>query len=353
MWDAYRHMVEFLEGTDADSYDEQLDETYRGAEWHARCDQHCAGNACGVCDKEDLQIRQRYIQSEDRDIDARPVQPVDQTTVACKVRFRYERTEKHRFVSNAHWKYAIRRAAYRAQEATPGMPPIAKRSVRIVSDAYSYRDRSAGVDYAEFGITRRPAKFDLGTFMEAFGRELKPWLLLGDWQQFPKEATLPRTPVSYWELEVAEDAERWAKALRAYDEADYIKVMIRQDSFYSGESMDEANAKDHITDAWLARDRDRLLLRMILAGKIGPYQAYAPLLGTAGWMEAMKFTARRIAFFDSADVLQGSLLRPVCIGCGAAVPAGLLGEVFDMDYCARCRDEAAGTVVAGLVREGV
>lgn len=353
MWDAYRHMVEFLEGTNAESYDEQFDDSYRGGEWHARCDQHCAGNACGVCNKEDLVIRQGYIQAVDRDLGEQPVKPLDQTSVACKVRFRYERTEKHRFVSNNHWKYAIRRAAYRAQESVEGFPLMAKRSVRIASDAYQYRDRSAGVDYGEFGLTRQVSKHALSQFMQEFAGQLDEWLLVHEYELYPKEATLPRTPVSYWELEVSEGEERWARQLRAYDRTPYVKVMIRKDSFYSGESMEEANAKDHIVDAWVARDRDRLVLRMILNGKIGPYQAYAPLFGTAGWMGAMKFTARRIAFFDGADVLQGSLLRPVCIGCGAAVPAGLLGEVFDMDYCPRCRDEAQETLTAGLARLGV
>jgi hypothetical protein len=58
-------------------------------------------------------------------------------------------------------------------------------------------------------------------------------------------------------------------------------------------------------------------------------------------------------FYDTADPLQGSLLRPVCVGCGAAVPAGLLGEVFDTDYCPRCKDESGVSgfgFVAGLGR---
>lgn len=361
MWTAYQHMVEFLEGTDSETYDRQFDESYRGGEWIARCDQHCSGKACGCCSKEDLEIRQDYIKAVDRDISAQPVKSLDQTTVACKVRFSFERTPSHRFVSNAHWKYALRRAAYRAVErAGVGFPPIAKRSVRLVSDAYQFRDRSAGVDYGEFGLTRVMPEKKVDHFMGWLGYELSnpgnpknPWLLLKDWAVYPKEAVLPSTPTSLWELEVAEPEDRWAAALGAYDASDYVKVLIRQDSFYSGLSAEEANAKDHIADAWVVRDRDRLLLRMILNGKIGPYQAYAPLLGTAGWIEAMRFTAMRLAFFDAADVLQGSLLRPVCLGCGAAVPAGLLGEVSDMDYCPRCRDEASGALVTGLAREGV
>jgi hypothetical protein len=281
--------------------------------------------------------------------------------VACKIRFSFERMEKHRFVSNAHWKYAIRRAAYRAHDlAGVGFPHIAKRSIRLVSDAYQFRDRSAGLDYGEFGLTQAVPGKKVDHFMGWLGHELSnpkhpesPWLLLKDWEVYPKESRLPSTPTSLWELEVAEPEERWEAALRSYSQSEFVKVLIRQDSFYSGLSAEEANAKDHIADAWVARDRDRLMLRMILNGKIGPYQAYAPLLGTAGWLEAMRFTAWRLEFFDTADVLQGSLLRPVCIGCGAAVPAGLLGEVIDMNYCPRCRDEASGALVTGLARAGV
>lgn len=355
MWDAYQHMVTFLEGTDAESYDGQYDSSYRGAEWIPRCDQHCSGKACGCCDKEDLEIRQGYIKAVDRDIEAKPVRSLDQTTVAQKMRFRFTRTEAHRFVSNAHWKYAIRRAAYRAQEATPKFPPIAKRSVRIASDVYQFRDRSMGADYGEFGLTRAAhlLKSVNDDFMARFTAELAPWLEVGEWDVLAADATLPRTPTSLWELEVAEPEEEWAAALRNFSQSDYVKVLLRQDSFYSGLSAEEANAKDHISDAWVIRRGSQLLLRMILNGKLGPYQSYAPLLGTAGWVEAMRFTARRVEFFDTADVLQGSLLRPVCIGCGTAVPAGLLGQVSDMDYCPRCRDEEAGALVTGLARVGV
>lgn len=354
MWDAYQHMVTFLEGTDSESYDGQYDSSYRGAEWIPRCDQHCSGKACGCCDKQDLEIRQEYIKAVDRDIEAQPVRSLDQTTVAQKIRFRFERTEAHRFVSNAHWKYAIRRAAYRAQErAGTGFPAIAKRSIRLVSDAYQFRDRSAGVDYGELGLTRMVAEGKADWFMGWVGHELEPWLTLRDWELLPKESSLPRTPTSLWELEVAEPEEEWAAALRRYSQSEYVKVLLRQDSFYSGLSAEEANAKDHIADAWVTRRGSQLMLRMILNGKLGPYQAYAPLLGTPGWVEAMRFTARRVEFFDTADVLQGSLLRPVCIGCGTAVPAGLLGQVSDIDYCPRCRDEEAGVTVAGLARVGV
>ena len=278
------------------------------------------------------------------------MRPLDQTTVASKVRFSYVRTEKHRFVSNAHWKYAIRRAAYKAQEEIEGMCPIAKRSVRIVSDAYKFRDRSAGIDYAEFGLTRNVPHQVVARFMAAFGTALEPHLLFRSWDHYPADAVLPSTPCSLWQLEVGGTEEGLAAALRAYDAAEEVTVLLKQESFYSGLSAEQTNAKDHIADAWLVRDADRLMLRMILNGKLGPYQAYAPLAGKKSWVDAMRYTARRVVFYDTADPLQGSLLRPVCIGCGAAVPAGLLGEVFARASCPRCLDAAGGRVVAGLAR---
>ena len=43
MWDAYRQMVEFLEGTDAETYEAQFAGPAGGNEWVARCDQQCGG----------------------------------------------------------------------------------------------------------------------------------------------------------------------------------------------------------------------------------------------------------------------------------------------------------------------
>lgn len=63
MWRAYRDMVEFLEGTDAEAYDSDIPEGYHGNEWVPRCGQQCSGSTCGACDKRDLELRRVWVLS--------------------------------------------------------------------------------------------------------------------------------------------------------------------------------------------------------------------------------------------------------------------------------------------------
>ncbi len=356
MWDAYQHMVEFLEGTDAATYDESFDEQYHGNEWVARCDTSCQGSKCGACDHEDLRLRTSYIRaaSRERDLDLEPVTPLDQTTVSFRLRIQLHTTREHRFVTNEHWKFAIRRAAYRAAEDLDAKGTIAKRSIRLASDALRYRDRSVGVDYTDFGLTRRLANYDECTwFVENMRSELAPWLTLGDWSVMGKDAKLPPRPPSLWELEVRESESALAAALRGWDCLEKVPVLLRSESFYAGVTTEEGDAKKHVSDLWVIQDGSRLLLRMVLAGKLGPYQTYAALMSKASWIEAAAQTAERKDFFLPEDYAQGSVVSPVCQGCGRVIPSSLLGQVFDWNYCPRCKDGAAGLIVSGLLHAGV
>lgn len=358
MWRAYRQMVEFLEGTNAATYDEQFDGSYRGAEWVARCDEQCSGASCGCCDRKDLELRRDYIQAQDRDMEARPLQSLDMTTVAFLVRAKAVRPEEYKYASTDFYKFVIRRAAYRAHEDYRGVPHISKRSVRLASEIFRYRDRSAGADYAEFGFTRFVTGRDLTLFMHAMNEHLvpdgggTPWLELGDWGLYPPEGKLPHRPASLWELEVDGGEEELRAAVRRWDAAETVPVLLRTESFYSGVAQEEADAKDHVGDLWLVRDKSRLMLRMTLTGQLGPYQAHAALTGKTG-LAAAVHTAVRVDFFEPGGSVSGSLLTPSCLECGRVIPVDLLGKPFDENYCPRCRDEVSGVTAGGLTRQGV
>ncbi len=344
MWRAYRDMVEFLEGTDAETYDSDIPEGYHGNEWVPRCDQQCSGNACGVCDRNDLELRREYVQAVDRDLTAEPVCPLDQSTVAQRVRMRVERPEKFRFVSGTSLEYIVRRAAYRAHR--DGFPFLAVESVRFASAGTGYRERSAGVDYAEFGLTRVADSFETGEFLIRMAVHLHPHLHWGgNFAVLPAAARLPARPVSLWELDVADDPAVLANRLRWWDEAETVPVLIRADSFYAGTTGQQGDARDHVCDLWAVRDGQRTVLRMLLKGRLGPYQAYAALTGKASWIEAARFTAQRLEFFSGGG-------QP-CEGCGLPVPASLLGVPWSERYCPRCGDEAEGKVIAALTGAGV
>lgn len=357
MWKTYERMLSFVTGTAGETYDGELDHNYHGAEFVPRCDQQCSGNSCGVCGKEDLELRKAYIDAgkNERDVEKHPVRPLDQTTVAQRFRVRLAVSEEHRFVSAEHWKFALRRAAYRAREQVPGFPQVSKRSFRLASESLKYRDWCIGTDYAEFGVTVPVTAEDASQFVYLMELELSKWLDLGDFCLCPADAKMPSRAPSLQELAVSDDPEAVRAALARWDAADAVPVKIRAESFYAGAVKEDGNAKEHVRDLWLVRDGSTYKLRMVLAGRLGPYQAYAALLGKPSWIDAARHPVVRLDFFTGADLVQGDLLHPTCAGCGWAIPENLLGEPFSGDWCPRCADEnsRSAEIVAGLVRPGV
>jgi radical SAM superfamily enzyme YgiQ (UPF0313 family) len=346
MWDTYQQMTEFLEHTDAETYDEGLSEGYHGQEFIARCDRQCMGNSCGVCAPEDLRLRQEYIRAADRDIDLAAVRPVDQSSVACRLRMRIERPEKYRFVGNDHWRYAIRRAAYQAA-AQPGTDyGIAKRTIVFSTDAFSERG-TCGTDYAEFGLTRPADHSAVLRFLHRMGAVLAPWLKAGSAFELrePGANLRKESAVAYYSYAVPDDPDRVAERLAAWDAADYIRLVLRHDSAYFGVASEEVNARDYADDLWLVSTPRGPELRMLLRGQAGPYQIYAALMGKASWIDASAAPARRLEIFtadttgDSA--LQGDLLRPGCEGCGLVIPQSPLGVPWTDSRCPRCCSDFA------------
>lgn len=350
MWRAYRDMVEFLEGTDAGTYDSEVPEGYHGNEWVPKCGQQCSGTACGVCSREDLELRRQYAHAVDRDLTAEPVRPIDQATVAQRVRMKVERPEKFRFVSGTFLEYAVRRAGYRAQAdmARAGrlVPDMAVESVSLASSGTSYRERSVGVDYVEFGLTRVTDHFDIGEYLIKMAVHMHPHLHWGgNFAVLPAAARLPVRPVGLWELETGDDPAVLAERLKWWGGAASVPVLIRAESFYAGVTTTEGDARDHVADIWLARDGQRTVLRMYLNGRLGPYQAYAALAGKPSWIEAARYTAQRLEFFSGGA-------QP-CEGCGRPVPSSLLDVPWGERYCPRCGDEAEGKIIAALTGAGV
>jgi radical SAM superfamily enzyme YgiQ (UPF0313 family) len=346
MWRAYRDMVDLLEGTDAETYDGELPEGYHGNEWVPRCDQQCSGASCGACSREDLQLRRVYVQAADRDLAAEPVRPVDHTTVAQLVRLRVERPEEFRFVTNESLAFIFRRAAYRARDVLGrDFPDIAARAVRLASGGTGYRERSAGVDYVEFGLTRRADHCDIGEYLIKLAVQLAKgggqlhWT--GTFEALAPSARMPSRPASLWTLETGGDPAALAQRLRWWDGAEHVPVLIRAESFYTGATSERGDAKEHVADFWVTRDGQRIVLKMLLTGRLGPYQAYAALAGKPSWIEAARYTARRLEFFHGGF--------QACEGCGSPVPASLLDVPWSERFCPRCGDEAEGKVIAGLV----
>lgn len=357
LWVTYQQMREFVEQTDSHTYDHNFDDNYHGNEWVERCDTRCLGKTCGACDHEDLKIRMGYIKAakSDNDVDLLAVRPVDQKSRAFKIRAQIFKPERYRFVLNDHWRFNVRRAAYRAQFKLGMKHGIVKRSIKFASDDVKYKDWSCGIDYVEFAMTRRMPEVEIKQFIDAMnielhsvpGDETSRWLEIRDWIFLPASVPALRTDVdlSLFELELDVDPSKVAVKLQDWRAADYIKMVLHQEGSYYAPFVEEVNAKDYVDDFWLVRDGHRLKLRMLVRGRPSPYVAYAALMGRSSWLDAAQNPAVRLDSFVLVDKEQGDFLRPNCLECGLQIPTNILDVPYDYDRCPRCRDEHDGSLV--------
>lgn len=345
LWVTYMQMKEFIESTDSYTYDEQFGEDYHGNEWVERCDTKCYGSTCGVCDVDDLAIRRGYIVAaqHDSDIDLSRVKIIDQRSTTMRVRARIRKTPDKRFIMNSHWRFHVRRAAFKNDV------PITKRSLRFASDDIKYKDWTCGVDYMEFGLTRRCTPAEVQGFIDAMNAEMVG-LQIEQWTQHPPSGDALRTDVdlSLWEMELDEDPSVVLGKLAAWERADYIKMVLKQEAAYFAQEREEFNAKDFVDDMWLVRDGHTMKLRMLLRGRPSPYNIYAALMGRNSWLDAAKYAAVRVESFVEQDENQQDFFRPVCVDTGKSIPVNPLDEPYDLDRTPRAKDAHEGRLVSAV-----
>jgi radical SAM superfamily enzyme YgiQ (UPF0313 family) len=340
LWVTYQQMKEFLENTDSSTYDSNFDEDYHGSEWIERCDSKCYAKTCGTCDATDLRIRRDYIQAaaEEVNVDLMNVKVINQKSVAMKIRAKLYKDEDKRFVMNDHWKYAVRRAAFRA-----GLP-ITKRTVRFASDAIKYKDFTSGVDFVEFGLTQRfGSKEELREIMDRFKQELLNTTVL-DWQTHPATAASMRSDIdlSLFEMEIDMGLGAAQAAIGKWNAADHVPMTLKEEARRGGTILEHVNAKDYAPDLWLVKQGHRLLLRALIRGKASPYNIFQALTGKASDIEARKYPAVRLAAFVESDDTQYDFMKPICVECERPIPTDLLDVPFDTDHCPRCKDIVEG-----------
>ncbi len=356
LWVTYVQMREFIEHTDSHTYDHNFDETYHGNEWITRCDVACQGKTCGACDHRDLKIRTGYIRAAQSEAhrDLSTVRPVDQASQAMRIRARLHRGDRWRFVDNAHWRFAVRRAAFRAAHALHQGDPdalsgggITKRSIRFASDEIRHRDWTAGVDYLEFGLTRRADPTQVAAFLAAMNTELDPWLRLGDWAVHPLGGVSVRNAVDLhlYELAVDDDPHTVLTRIEGFTRADTVPMRLAVVGGYFAPATELVDAREHVEDLWLVNDRAQPTLRMLVRGRATPYNIYAALTGRPSWIEAAAQPARRLDAFLAADRNQQDFLRPNCAGCGLLIPVNILDQPYTPTHCPRCADAAAGRLL--------
>ena len=353
LWDVYQQMVEFLEITDSTTYDEQFEGSeYHGAEWLSRCDERCLGKACGACTREDLEIRKQYTAADDESIDLSTVDAIDERSVAVKVRARLDKSEAYRLVTNDHWRFTLRRALYRAQEATDLPANIVKRSIVFASDAIGFKDWTHGTDYVEFALTKPVSSQALEKFLAAVEEELvsptgQPWMQVGLWKIHPPTAGSIRADLdlTLYEVEVEEELSTLQARLRWWDEQESVDMTIRAPVTYFGPTMETVNAKEYVDGLWLAREGHRVVVRMLVRGRPSPYNVLAAFLGNPSWLEYARFPARRVDSFVQWETDQWDFFFPACQQCGVTIPVNVLEQSFDTAHCPRCKDESEGRLI--------
>lgn len=350
LWITYQQMREFVEQTDSSTYDKHFKDDYHGNEWIERCDTKCYGKTCGTCDVADLQIRRSYIQGarQERDIDLAKVKVVDEKSVALQVRLRVHKHNDKRFVGNDHWRFALRRAAYRASDRLNTEFQITKRSIVFASDKVKFKDFTSGVDYVQFGITRPVSRDVLQEWLQAINEELTGMHLeTEEWILLPRQGSSLRQDLdlSLWELELDVESSRVQSAIRKFNLSNYVKMVVKADGGFGGNDREEVNAKDYCDGVWLVRDGISTKLRFLLRGKPSPYEFYAALMERSSWIEAAKYPVERIEAFVGIDEDQSDFFRPTCLETGKAIPINPMNQPYSPEYTPQILDAKEGRLV--------
>lgn len=358
MWSTYQLMREFAEQTDSHTYDDFFDDDYHGGEIIRRCDEACMGKSCGVCTVDDLKERTGYIRAavKDRPIDLSTLQVIDQKSVAFKIRAKVYVEPKYRFVENDHWRFSVRRAAFRAAKAL-GFDKnhgISKRSLRFVSDEINFKNWTCGTDYVEFGMTRKMSPPAVQEFINRMNEEMlipnaggARWMTFGNWIMHPANSVSVKSDVdlSLFEMELPGAPEQTLTRMSEWDDLDYVKLLLKKEGAYFNPQPEEVNAKDYVDSMWLVRDGHQIKIRMMTRGKPSPYILYAAVMQQGSWLPYTAYPAMRIDSFVKVDKHQQDILRPSCVDCENQIPTTVLDRPFDLDRCPRCSDVHKGLIV--------
>jgi radical SAM superfamily enzyme YgiQ (UPF0313 family) len=343
LWATYVQMREFVEQTDSHTYDLNFGADYRGSEWLVRCNEKCYGKSCGACSYTDLKIRNEYIRAEaqDVDVDLASITTVDQHSQAVRIRAKITKPETLRFVGNDHWRFAFRRACFRAQTRLGLTHGIAKRSIRFASDETKYRDWTAGTDYVEFAFTRPVTDLEIAAFLRNADIALEGRMHIGGWARHPVDAVTIRADVdlTLFDVEIDVDLHTATQRLTAWANTEHVDMRLKIEGGYFAPNSEQVNAKDYVEDLWLLPDGHRLHLRMLIRGRPNPYNITAAVLGKQSWLPFAKHPARRVDVFIATDRHQQDFLRPVCTACGLGIPINLLDQPYHPQFCPRCYDE--------------
>lgn len=344
LWAIYVRMREHAELTESQTYDCQLDPAHRGNEWLERCDTRCQGTKCKACDPVDLALRSTYLKRriDEQDVDPTTVRTLDQTSQVQRIRIRVNKPARWRFVENAHWRFAVRRAAFRALADLAADYQVAKRSIRFSSDEIRHRTWVFGVDYVELALTRWLDQTELDRFVAALGKHLAPWLEVDRFVSGrPTTNIRSDTAWTLYTVQLDEQLSVAREHLRRWKSAETIPMRLPVVSGYFAPASEEVDARDFVTDLWLRPQGRELNLRMQLTGRVGPHNVMAAFTRAATVLEVTHLPVRRLDAFKRGNFLQQDFELPNCGNCGLVIPTNLINDSYHPMFCPRCLDQTA------------
>lgn len=306
-----------------------------------KCNYGCDG--CGSCQTKEEKLRTLSLWDAGDDIDLSETKVRDERSVAVKYRYNAWVAPDKRFVTNGHWKTAVRRAAY-----LEGIP-MSKYSIKLSSDAQDYKAWTAGKEFVEFGLTK-----DINMNAEEMARRLNlnlRGIIILDGEVYPSDTQPLRKAIGvhWYEMEVQEPDDVVRRVAREFQAGVPKTLVLLHDVHRRGIRHDEYDLHKMVKDLWFAKDGTNLKMHMLITGKATPYDIYRCLFDRKSPI-VYRFPAILNDSYVNMDGVQEGFYSTACEDCGMVLPVNPLGQSTFKDHefplCPKCASKKRGDYIA-------
>lgn len=306
-----------------------------------KCNYGCDG--CGACSTKEEKLRTLSLWDQGDDIDLSETKVRDERSIAVKYRFNAWVSSGKRFVTNGHWKTAIRRAAYMAEI------PISKYSIKLASDAQDYKAWTAGKELVEFGLTK---EMNLGAkeMSKLLNFNLRGITLLDGELYGTDTEPLRKTIGVYWyQMEIQEREDVVRRVAHDFQERKPKTLTLLHDVHRRGIRHDEYDLYKMVKDIWFAKEGTRLVMHILITGKATPYDVYRCLFDRKSPV-VYRFPAILLDSYVRIDGSQEGFYSTACEECEMVLPVNPLGQSTfkdrELPLCPKCASRKRGDFIA-------
>lgn len=308
---------------------------------HGKCNYGC--DACGACQTAEEKKRTLTLWDAGDDVDLSETKVRDERSVAVKYRYNAWISPDKRFVTNGHWKTAIRRAAYMAHI------PISKYSIKMSSDAKDFKGWTAGHEIIEFALTK-----DVGLSVQGIARNLNQNLrgitIIGGERHGPDALPLRRDiSVRWYQMEIQEHDDVVRRVAREFQARVPKTLVLLHDVHRRGIRHDEYDLYKMVKDMWFKKSGTRLYMHVLITGKATPYDIYRCVFDRKA-PRVYRFPAVLLDSYVNMDGVQEGFYNTACEECGMVLPVNPLGESTfkddELPMCPKCAAKAKGDFIA-------